>query len=156
MNQAFIVFQYSPVYFTYHTKTGVLDIRGNGILMKTPKYSLPENTEQVTTEPRVTYPTSEPVYTTEPSVTYPTSEPVYTTSPVEKPVLYGDANLDGVISIEDVTYIQLAIVESVTLSNRARADVNLDGKVDITDCTCVQMYIAEFKQGTGVTGKTAN
>ena len=156
MNQAFIVFQYSPVYFTYHTKTGVLDIRGNGILMKTPKYSLPENTEQVTTEPRVTYPTSEPVYTTEPGVTYPTSEPVYTTSPVEKPVLYGDANLDGVISIEDVTYIQLAIVESVTLSNRARADVNLDGKVDITDCTCVQMYIAEFKQGTGVTGKTAN
>ena len=58
----------------------------------------------------------------------------------------GDTNLDGYITISDVTAIQRHIAELDIFSEEqlAAADTNGDGKVDITDATHLQMYLAEY------------
>ena len=58
----------------------------------------------------------------------------------------GDTNLDGKITIRDVTAIQrhLAELEVFTDDQLALADTNGDGKVDISDATHLQKYLAEF------------
>ena len=58
----------------------------------------------------------------------------------------GDVNLDGVISIRDVTAIQRHIADLETLSDLqlVAADTNGDGKVTIDDATYLQMYLAEY------------
>ena len=60
--------------------------------------------------------------------------------------LVGDTNLDGTISISDVTAIQrhLAELARLTKGQLALADTNGDGKVDISDATYLQKYLAEF------------
>ena len=71
------------------------------------------------------------------------SEKVYFS--IRKP-LFGDTNLDGVISIGDVTAIQRHLAELATFNDEqlALADTNGDGKVDISDATHLQKYLAEF------------
>ena len=61
-------------------------------------------------------------------------------------VLLGDANLDGRVTIRDVTAIQRHIAETEPLSEQALAlaDTNGDGEIDIADATLIQMYLAEF------------
>ncbi len=61
-------------------------------------------------------------------------------------VLLGDANLDGRVTICDVTAIQRHIAEIEPLSEQALAlaDTNGDGEIDIADATLIQMYLAEF------------
>ena len=132
----------------------------------------------------VTYPTSIPPYTTvpdvttlpqewttAPDVTYPTTLPeVWTSSPVEEtteeptsaPALneikYGDVNMDGKITIDDVTMIQRAAAEIVKFTNslqKSLADINNDGVVSVTDVTCLQKYLAEYTEGTGRAGLVA-
>ena len=65
-----------------------------------------------------------------------------------EPIHYtiGDTNLDGRITINDVTAIQRHIAELDIFSEEqlAAADTNDDGKVDITDATHLQMYLAEY------------
>lgn len=58
----------------------------------------------------------------------------------------GDTNLDGNITISDVTAIQRHLAELELFSDEqiALADTNGDGKVDITDATHLQKYLAEF------------
>ena len=58
----------------------------------------------------------------------------------------GDTDLDGHITISDVTAIQrhLAELEKFTDEQLALADTNGDGEVDITDATYLQMYLAEY------------
>ena len=58
----------------------------------------------------------------------------------------GDTNLDGHITIRDVTAIQrhIAELEVFTDEQLALADTNGDGSVDITDATHLQKYLAEF------------
>ena len=58
----------------------------------------------------------------------------------------GDTDLDGRITISDVTAIQRHIAELDIFSEEqlAAADTNSDGKVDITDATYLQMYLAEY------------
>ena len=58
----------------------------------------------------------------------------------------GDTNLDGIISIRDVTAIQrhIAELELFTDEQLALADTNGDRKVDISDATHLQKYLAEF------------
>ena len=62
------------------------------------------------------------------------------------PFQIGDTNLDGYITISDVTAIQrhLAEVSLFTDEQLALADTNGDDKVDISDATHLQKYIAEF------------
>ena len=58
----------------------------------------------------------------------------------------GDTNLDGIVSIGDVTAIQryLAELETFTDEQIALADTNGDGEINISDATHLQMYLAEF------------
>ena len=63
-----------------------------------------------------------------------------------KVYLIGDTNLDGNITISDVTAIQrhLAELELFTNEQLALADTNDDGIINITDATHLQKYLAEF------------
>lgn len=72
----------------------------------------------------------------------------------EKKGVYGDVNLDGTVSISDVTEIQKSLAGSVTLSDlqTALADVNGDGNVTVSDATTIQKYIAGMKEA-GVCGQ---
>ena len=58
----------------------------------------------------------------------------------------GDTNLDGIISISDVTAIQRYLVELETFTDEqiALADTNGDGEINIIDATHLQKYLAEF------------
>ena len=59
----------------------------------------------------------------------------------------GDVDLDGIITVNDATAIQLHIAELNILTDDALlvADTNGDGFVDINDATHLQMYLAEFE-----------
>ena len=71
------------------------------------------------------------------SITFTGGEPEYKV---------GDTDLDGNITISDVTEIQrhLAELTHFTDEKLALADTNGDGKVDIGDATHLQKYLAEF------------
>lgn len=86
------------------------------------------------------------------------TDPTNPTDPTTEQLLIGDANLDGVISIKDVTTIQRHVAELEWLTGNAliAADVNGDGSVSIKDATCVQLYLAEFTSGTGNCGTTVS
>ena len=60
--------------------------------------------------------------------------------------IIGDTNLDGHISISDVTAIQRHLVELAVFTDEqlALADTNGDGRIDISDATHLQMYLAEY------------
>ena len=75
-------------------------------------------------------------------------------TPADGQVLIGDADLDGILTIKDVTAIQRHIAELELLDGDAliAADVNGDGNVTVTDATCVQMYLAEYDSGYGNCG----
>ena len=62
------------------------------------------------------------------------------------PTLLGDANLDGVVNINDVTEIQRHLSEYITLGKaaKANADYNQDGAITIDDCSCIQHALAEY------------
>lgn len=62
-------------------------------------------------------------------------------------MLIGDTDLDGKITISDVTAIQLHVAELNPLTGDAllAADTNGDGTVDITDATHLQLYLAEYE-----------
>ena len=59
----------------------------------------------------------------------------------------GDANGDGNVNINDVTYIQMKTAEYVVFNELqlTAADVNGDGVVSIEDATLIQQYLAEFE-----------
>lgn len=77
-------------------------------------------------------------------------------TPVTEQVLMGDANLDGKLTVWDVTVIQRHAAEFELLTGNAltAADVNGDGVVDVNDATCVQIYLAEYTSGYGSCGTT--
>ena len=58
----------------------------------------------------------------------------------------GDATLDGIVNVKDVTAIQrhIAQLESLTGTALLAADVNGDGDVTIADATALQQYLAEY------------
>lgn len=60
--------------------------------------------------------------------------------------IIGDTNLDGTVSISDVTTIQRYLTKAITFTDEqlAISDTNGDGKVDINDATYLQMYLAKY------------
>lgn len=58
-------------------------------------------------------------------------------------VLYGDANTNSVINIQDVTFIQKYLVDMETASEKQliAADVDGNGNVDINDATIIQSFL---------------
>lgn len=58
----------------------------------------------------------------------------------------GDADMDGDVTISDVTAIQKSLVDVLTLTEEAEylADVDKNGIVNIDDATNIQKYLAEI------------
>lgn len=104
----------------------------------------------------VTSPTTEP--TTAP-VTQPTTSPATepTTSPAEK-VWVGDIDLDGRISINDVSLLQMFICEQTTFTDKQRvaADSNDDSIIDVIDATLIQMYLVDNFVENSIVGDYKN
>ena len=63
-----------------------------------------------------------------------------------EPSLLGDADLDGIVNVRDVTVIQRHIAEYKKLKGvaAANADYNRDGEINIKDATAVQRLLAEY------------
>ena len=68
------------------------------------------------------------------------------TAKTNRPTLLGDADMDGTVSISDVTEIQRHIAEHIQLTGKAaaNADYNQDGVINIDDATAIQRFLAEF------------
>ena len=60
--------------------------------------------------------------------------------------IWGDANGDDKININDVTYVQLILAHIVPSTDTAleRGDVDGNGELSIRDATYIQMYIAKY------------
>ena len=61
--------------------------------------------------------------------------------------ILGDANSDGLVTIDDATCIQMALAEFPVDSSfsRSAADVNGSGDIDITDVTFIQKWLATIE-----------
>lgn len=57
--------------------------------------------------------------------------------------IIGDVNMDGRVSIKDITLIRYYLIGKIQLTDQQlkRADVNLSGKVTILDSTLIRMFI---------------
>lgn len=92
--------------------------------------------------------------TTQPTQpTQPTQATQPTTQPIER-VLIGDVNLDGKISISDVTEIQMHVSEMKVLTGKMAiaADVDGDKIISVKDATCIQCYLVELFENAGNCG----
>ena len=67
--------------------------------------------------------------------------------------LTGDANQDGIINVNDVTYLQMHIANNKNTDGSALieetnkqlfdcVDMNKDGKLSVSDVTALQIYIS--------------
>lgn len=63
-----------------------------------------------------------------------------------KIVVYGDVNLDGVVTISDATEVQRYINNMCTFSSEQliAADVDGDGEITIDDAMYIQYYVNGF------------
>ena len=75
----------------------------------------------------------------------------------DKTILTGDANQDGIINVNDVTYLQMHIAGKETTDGSAFidetnkqlfdcVDMNKDGKLSVSDVTALQIYISNNNQ----------
>lgn len=69
----------------------------------------------------------------------------------QQPLVSGDANLDGKITVEDVTEIQayLAGISDFSVRQEVSADINSSG-ISIDNATAVQIYLADDSTDTSV------
>lgn len=72
-----------------------------------------------------------------------------------KNYIYGDADLDGAVTVGDCTLVQKASVGITELSDLQKqiADVDGSGDISVLDASCIQRYIAGYTQKTGKTGE---
>lgn len=71
---------------------------------------------------------------------------------VKAEYLIGDVNLDGSITVSDVTLLQKKL-SSLLVFNAVQerlADANGDGKINISDATAIQYYLADIKSSSHV------
>jgi len=72
---------------------------------------------------------------------------------IDKTILTGDANQDGIIDVNDVTYLQMHIAGNKNTDGSAFidetnkqlfdcVDMNKDGKLSVSDVTALQIYIS--------------
>ena len=61
-------------------------------------------------------------------------------------IMLGDVTGDGQVNVNDVTAIQLYLVQSQSFTEKQikAADVNKDGKISVLDVTRVQQYVARY------------
>lgn len=109
----------------------------------TPPATVPPTEESTQNTTGATTPATTAPATTSPVITDPaTTDPA---NPVQ-PTLYGDVNLDGDVSIKDVTILQQYLASKITLNAQqlANAKVTKDGAIDIRAATLIQRYIASL------------
>lgn len=72
------------------------------------------------------------------------------------PIIFGDTNLDGALSVDDVTYLQMhiacytnkdgsALIDETNERILASADIDQDGLLSVVDVTKLQMLLAGYK-----------
>lgn len=68
----------------------------------------------------------------------------YASNPNGKVGIQKIITIDGNVTVDDVTLLQLYIAGDKSLDANAqlKADVNRDGIIDILDCTEIQLYVA--------------
>ena len=68
----------------------------------------------------------------------------YATNPNGKVGIQKTITIDGNVTVDDVTLLQLYVAGDKSLDDNAqlKADVNRDGIIDILDCTEIQLYVA--------------
>lgn len=99
------------------------------------------------TENGIAYYSMEPVYETYKFVGYYFSM-LYKTVFLEAPdYTIGDADNNGVVTINDATAIQLYLIEKQEFNSTQKyvADVNNDGEITVDDVTNIQLYVAKLK-----------
>ena len=71
-------------------------------------------------------------------------------------MIYGDADGNGIVDINDSTLICKYTVDFAPISDERLkvTDVNEDGVTSVADATCIQKFIAEFESDYGITGQT--
>lgn len=87
----------------------------------------------------------------------PTTAPVPTEAPTEAPkpgkkLLRGDTDLDGIVTILDVAYMQRHIAKMITLAEDALTASDVDGEngMDVVDCAIIQRFLAKMSNPHGV------
>ena len=161
---SFLVLKKGDINFRCHSTSGSLTVTGDGIDTNITQPSIPEETVTYpfTTVPfsqDITYPSEYPIWTSSPlpdlttTPVFGTTEPVTTIPTTQMLVQCGDVNLDGVISIDDATCVQLHAAEKMRIKNTVAADVNGDGEINIIDATYIQRYLADFIEDIGFTGE---
>ncbi len=95
-------------------------------------------------------PSSTPVQTEEP-----TKATEKSTEAPKVRYLCGDIDLDGIISVIDVTRVQSHVAKSLQLTGVAlkAADNDLDNKVSIVDATMIQIHVARLTRPDSYCGK---
>ena len=79
------------------------------------------------------------------SLPAPTGESTAYSVTVDRSYIIGDADMDGKVTISDVTVIQMFTAEIPEEAfSEAAADVNGDGTVNVIDATLIQEFLAEL------------
>ena len=79
------------------------------------------------------------------SLPAPTGESTAYSVTVDRSYILGDADMDGKVTISDVTVIQMFTAEILEEAfSEAAADVNGDGTVNVIDATLIQEFLAEL------------
>lgn len=63
-------------------------------------------------------------------------------SVVTPKIIYGDADSNGVVNVDDITNLQKYIASVIDSINTVNADVNCDNDINIVDATNIQKYLA--------------
>ena len=84
-------------------------------------------------------------------------QPTEPVKPTEKPILYGDVDLDGKVAVTDATAVQRHIAKAATLKDDQLKAAAVSGESNITvmDATYIQQYIAKIISTFPVESKNA-
>lgn len=138
-------YSFTPTMLGEYTVNVYVQGSDNSTVNKTYKYTATNSDVTVPTAPVPT--TTAPVPTTTvpvPTTTVPvptTTSPVPTTT--TSPVVLGDVDGDGILTVKDATYIQKHLAEYPEYSqiNLKVADVDGDGKISVKDATTIQSMV---------------
>lgn len=97
--------------------------------------------------PTTTQPTTSVIPTTtspKPTTPKPTTQPTTSVQPTTTPFMLGDCDGDGIVNVNDVTYLQMIIAEYSGMKYDFKTcDVDGNGVLDVIDATMLQKMVAE-------------
>ena len=130
-----------------------VDYDGDGLLDHVDPYPTDPSNKPPTQEPTQP-PTQEPTQPpTQESTQAPTQEPTQapTQEPSNSPMLLGDVDGDGIVTIIDATCIQRHLASIPTFAFiEALADADGDGETTILDATYIQRWLAQLPSNNNI------